>query len=287
MSASPRLTRPCAPGPDAGVVAIAPVGQVVPALGAGPRQVADLVCGEPVPRARRCGLRIKGGRGVLVRQRDPPPPVHRLERRPGLDGELIQREVVGAESERAVELCPPGRQVLAGPGVDQVERDARKQQARQLERGNGLLGGVLPAEEDQRVRVQALDPERDAVDAGGAEGAEPSRLDAGRVGLERDLEVGRRVEQPGRVCDQVGDGGRVHQARRTATEEDRAERPPSQPRRLPRQLGPQRAGEPGLVDAVAHVAVEVAIGALGQAERPVDIEGKGRHQRRYRPWRTR
>src|SRR3712207_7214381 len=41
----------------------------------------------------------------------------------------------------------------------------------------------------------------------------------------------------------------------------------SQSRRLMRQLPPQRVAEAGLVEPVADMAVEVAIGAFGRAER--------------------
>ena len=44
---------------------------------------------------------------------------------------------------------------------------------------------------------------------------------------------------------------------------------------LPFQLAAQRGAEAGLRDALPHVRVEVAIRALGQTERPVDIERQG------------
>src|SRR5205823_4293522 len=104
-------------------------------------------------------------------------------------------------------------------------------------------------------------------------------LDAGRIGLQGDLDVVGRLEQAARVRDQCRDGVRLHQARCTATKEDRAQPPSAKPGGLPCQLPLEGGAETGLRDALAHVRVEVAIRALGQAERPVDIEREWFHQR--------
>ena len=48
------------------------------------------------------------------------------------------------------------------------------------------------------------------------------------------------------------------------------------------ELVQQRAPPPRLIDALPDMAVEVAVGALGEAERPVHVEGepRGRSNRR-------
>ena len=84
-------------------------------------------------------------------------------------------------------------------------------------------------------------PRGDPVHAGLAERLQLGPLDAGRIGLQRDLQVRHGCEQPGCVGDEGRDRLRVHQARRAAAEEDGTERPPSKPRPLPRQLGSQVA----------------------------------------------
>ena len=94
---------------DAGIVAIAPVGEVVAALATGSGEIADFVGEQPMVGANRLRLFVEGGRCIIVGQRDLAPAMHALEHRAGLDGELIKRKVVGAEPERAVELGPPGR----------------------------------------------------------------------------------------------------------------------------------------------------------------------------------
>jgi hypothetical protein len=57
----------------------------------------------------------------------------------------------------------------------------------------------------QRRVVQRLHAERDAVDTGGTIAAKARRLDAGRIGLERDLDVARDMPVP-TVCGCISDG---------------------------------------------------------------------------------
>ena len=64
----------------------------------------------------------------------------------------------------------------------------------------------------------------------------------------------------------------LHQRRRAAAEEDRGQRAAGQQPRFVREVGEQRLAPRILVDALADMAVEVAIGAFADAERPVDVE---------------
>ena len=61
-----------------------------------------------------------------------------------------------------------------------------------------------------------------------------------------------------------------------------ATRRPRQQRSNMVELAQQRVPPPALIHAVTDVAVEVAVGALGEAERPVDVERErgGRSGRR-------
>ena len=99
---------------------------------------------------------------------------------------------------------------------------------------------MLSPEQPEGIVAQTLHAERKPVDAGVAKRRQPAGLHAGRIGLERDFEVGRGVEQAARVRDQRRRGLGFHQARRAAAEEDRQQVPRAEPRRLPRQFPAQR-----------------------------------------------
>ena len=141
---------------------------------------------------------------------------------------------------------------------------------------------MLAAEAVQILGVQALHPERDAVDPGGAEGGELGGLHRGGVGFQRHFQIGCRGEQAGGVRDQGGNGFRRHQARCAAAEEDRVEAAWPEAGGFPGEFGAQGGGEAGLVDAVADMRVEIAVRALGEAKRPVDIECEGLHPVQHR-----
>ena len=262
---------------DARVVAVSPIGEVVPALAAGHGVVRHLV-GQQAEAACLLGCRlVERGGCVLVRQRDFATAMQGLELRPRLDRELVQRQMVGGQRQCLAQFHPPRFERLARACADHVERDAREDRPRRLQCGDRLRRRMLPPEQAQRRRIEALHADRDAVHAGLAKRREPFCLDAGGVRFEGDLDVVRRVEQAARVLDQRGHGLRLHQAGRAAAEEDRGQLAAAEPLRLPGQLSAQRGAEAGLGDALPHVGVEVAVRALGQAERPVDIEGQRFH----------
>ena len=77
-----------------------------------------------------------------------------------------------------------------------------------------------------------------------------------------------------RSVDDGGCGLGRHQRGRAAAEEDAGDRRPRQQRREVIELAQQRAPPPGLIHTLPDMAVEVAVGALGEAERPVDVEGE-------------
>ncbi len=123
--------------------------------------------------------------------------------------------------------------------------------------------------------VERLHAERDAIDAGGAIAAEALSLDAGGVGFERDLDIG--IDRPG-PADRIEDRAdrlRLHQRRRAAAEEDARHRAPGRPPGGRRDLAREGCGIALLVDRLmADMGVEVAIGAFGRAERPMDIDAE-------------
>src|SRR5262245_15849415 len=140
---------------------------------------------------------------------------------------------------------------------------------------------MQPAEGAQGPIGKGLYPERHAVHPRTAIAPEPARFYAGRISLQRDLDA--RIDRPerGDLLKQRADGGRRHQRGRTATEKDAADRAARG------KLGPvpQFAAVGGhkarLVDAArSDMTVKVAVGALGGAKRPmqIDAEGATRHR---------
>src|SRR6185437_16376090 len=75
--------------PDPRVVAVAPIGEVVPALAARPGVVGNLVAEQAEARRLLTRRLIERGGQIRLRQRDLAPPVLPLEHRAGLDGELV------------------------------------------------------------------------------------------------------------------------------------------------------------------------------------------------------
>ena len=116
---------------------------------------------------------------------------HGVEARAGLDGELVEREVAIGERQGSAQLGFPGCDGLAWPGVDQVERVALEDRGRQLDRGQSLGHGVLAAEEAQVGVVKACTPSETRFTPAARKPRKRAGFDRGRVGLERDLDVGR------------------------------------------------------------------------------------------------
>ena len=179
--------------------------------------------------------------------------------------------------ERLDEFGAPQVDGLAGTGVDQVERGAIEDRDRGLERGQRLLAIVQAAEHAQVGIVQRLHAERNPVDAGRAIAAEATRLDAGRIGFQRDLGVGfNRPVIADRPEDRF-DGRGLHQRGRAAAEEDGGDRASPGQRGAMRDFGAKRLDIAILVHGRApDVAVEVAIWAFGQAERPMHVDAEAR-----------
>ena len=93
---------------------------------------------------------------------------------------------------RACELGR-ARRPASGRGAHRSgrRRGAESLRARRRPRASASSARMQAAERAEVVVVQRLHAERDAVDAGGAIAAEALRLDAGRIGFERDLGVRR------------------------------------------------------------------------------------------------
>ena len=143
----------------ADIITVAPVHEVVAALGARPGMVGNLVSRKSVCFRYRLGklieLRPQLGVGYLQLARV----VEREERRAFLDGQLIQGEMVGSERDRPLQLGLPSVHGLIRTRVDEIERQSRKRLARHvdcLERGIDIM---QPSQQLQIPVMQGLDPQ--------------------------------------------------------------------------------------------------------------------------------
>ncbi len=161
-----------------------------------------------------------------------------------------------------------------GPAPDQIERKARKDVGGEAHRRARLRRRVAAAEKAKGVIVQRLHADRQSVYARLPKASKTRRLGGGRVCFQRNLYAG--VDRPARgdAIENRPGRRRVHQRWRAAAEEYAADRPAECFRRYPVQLAKIGVTPSGLVDAVADVAIKVAVGALRAAERPVDVDGQ-------------
>ncbi len=214
---------------DREVVVAPPIREVVPALVAGAREVADLVALQSVRGEVRRDRFEHRGLEVVVRWLAGAPRDHSAERCLRLHRERVGREVRQAACHQRVEVAPERVHVLPGRAEEQVRRRARQaprghhlaQRARGGQRTRGVVDAV---ERAQAVVFRGLHAERDTVDADSGVVVEVAGLGSARVGLQRDLGVRRdaapRVEPTQHCADRTGTPERG----RAAAEEDRRNR---------------------------------------------------------------
>ena len=176
------------------------------------------------------------------------------------------------------QLVAPGGERLTRARIDQVERSALERRAGDVHGGAGFGHGMQAAERAQIGIIERLHAERDAVDAGAAVAAEAIRLHARGIGLQRDLGAGLHRLQCEAMASRmaptvagcISDG--VPPPKKTL---DTAR--PGASEAMCASSRRKAAQKARLVDAAgAHVAVEVAVGALGGAERPVHVDAEAR-----------
>ena len=138
------------------------------------------------------------------------------------------------------------------------------------------MRGMQTAELFQRRIIERLHAERNAIDACRAKTAKAGCFHAGGICLERHFDVAAIAQclpmQSRIVCTEDGcisDGVPPPKKMLDTVRSGHASR-------CRRNLGLIGTQEPRFIDAaMTDMAVEVAIGALRQAERPVDVDGEG------------
>ena len=110
---------------------------------------------------------IQSRRKILIRDFDRAIPVKQRKGRFRLNGQLIQRQMIGAEGQRLASILRATGIRLAGPGINQIQRHPIEISQRQRQRGFGFCGIVQPAQRFQVGVIQGLHPQRQAIDAGG------------------------------------------------------------------------------------------------------------------------
>ena len=141
--------------PDAGIFVPAPINQIVPALGARPRVVGNFVSRQACAGADQLREIVKIAPQIVVGNRELARLVQPEERRAGLDGQLIERQMLGRFRDRALEFGGPGLQRLARARINQIERITLEDRARDRDRVERLLRGVQPAEFLERAHRRA------------------------------------------------------------------------------------------------------------------------------------
>ena len=130
------------PRPDADVVLVPPIGEIVPAFGARPRVIGDLVRRQSGGLEYFVGDLIERRPGVGVGQGEGAGAMRGIERRAFLDGQLVDRQMIAGEVQGARQFLAPRRHLLARAAVDQIERGRRHRLLRQLHRGDRLIDAV-------------------------------------------------------------------------------------------------------------------------------------------------
>src|SRR5579859_3654869 len=97
------------PGPDAEIVAVAPIDEIVPALAARPRVVRDFIVGEAAACEALARRLVERAREIVVGQYEIAARMCRGKGGAGLDRQLIEGEMVSGEIERSIEFALPCR----------------------------------------------------------------------------------------------------------------------------------------------------------------------------------
>ena len=142
---------------------------------------------------------------------------------------------------------------------------------------------MAPAEESECRIVECLHAEREPVHPRRGVAGEAAGFDGAGIGLERDLEIGSGGPQGFHARDDRGDTLGRHERGRAAAEEETGDDARTRLRCVMLELGCECRTKAPLLEVLAHVAVEVAIGAFREAEGPMDVDAETRRVARGSP----
>ena len=126
---------------------------------------------------------------------------------------------------RLLDISQRLRNRLLWQPVHQVQVEIRQPRRVQLsDRAPGVRRAVDAAQPLQLLGIEALCPQRYAVDTCSAIVGEPTSFDRARVGLQRDLEIGRDVTALAHASQQPRQRLWCEQARCPASQEDTLQR---------------------------------------------------------------
>ena len=224
-------------GADADIVLVAPIGQIVAGLVARTGVVRNLV-GRQAGRFEQACVSLEEVAGQLLVRNGGSPPAAGVEGVPGSIVSWYSDRCSPASSSARRSSASQAGERLAGARIDQVEGEAGEMSGRQpIAASASSRCAARPR--NQRCIVERLHAERQPVDPGGGEAGEALGLGRVRVGLQRDLEIGRGGPAPAMrsisaatVAGGISDG--VPPPKKTTS------RSPRRQRRLPVQLGEQR-----------------------------------------------
>jgi hypothetical protein len=223
-------------GPRADIIAIAPIDQIVAAFRARMRMVGDFIGGQPGRFSQLLGGLVETGGQIILRDHQRAGFLQQGIGRVGLDGELIEREMAGVEGQRLFQFGAPGGVALPGAGIDEIERDATKMRRRQLQRRQRFGFVVQSPQRFQRIIVQRLHPQRDAVHPRRRIIGEPGGVGRGWIGFQGDLGIVRHRPELGDARQDAPRRAARHQRGGAAAEEHAFDRA-GLVRRRPAQFG--------------------------------------------------
>ena len=199
------------------------------------------------------------------------------KRRIGLQRELIARQMPGPIRKRNLNVGQRLGQRLQRKSVHQIQVETFEVTPGERDRRPGFVSIVNAAQCPEMCRVEALDSERQAVDAGLPVSGEALGFDGARVGLERDLGLGHQRDTRAHGGQQCIHRLAGKQAGRAAADEDRCYTPSPDQGQRRFEVGNQCRNVIALGNrAFRLMRVEVAVGAFLDAPRNVDVEGKRR-----------
>lgn len=179
---------------------------------------------------------------------------------------------------QAQRLHREGAQPFKGQSEHQIRVDARKDAHGLLERTERGRPVVNAPEPFQRRVVKTLNPERQTIDAGLGIGFELRLVGRSGVRLHRDFRVRGDGHARTDSVKKRRETLRTHEGRRSAPEVDCLDFPTARESSFPFEFAKERLDITLLGDRPRRVRIEIAVGTLSHAPRPVHVERQRNRQ---------